>query len=49
MVERSGLQAALEELAIRSCATGAGESTDLVGELLGVSDIVHAHPELELG
>ncbi|MBT5248260.1 MAG: F0F1 ATP synthase subunit delta [Microbacteriaceae bacterium] len=43
------LQAALEELAIRSCATGAGESTDLVGELLGVSDIVHAHPELELG
>jgi len=41
--------AALEELAIRSCAEGADKSTDLVGELLDISEIVHSTAELELG
>ena len=41
--------AALEELAIRSCAQSAGTSKDVVGELLEISEIVHSTAELELG
>lgn len=42
------LQAALEDLGIRSSAASAGGSVDLVGELLAISGVVHSDPELEL-
>lgn len=42
------IQAALEDLAIRVCAASAGNDTDLVGELLAISGVVHQDPELEL-
>jgi F-type H+-transporting ATPase subunit delta len=42
------IQAALEELAIRTLARSSGDSTDLVGELLAVSRVFHQDPDLEL-
>lgn len=42
------IQAALEDLAIRVCAGSVAEDTDLVGELLAISGVVHQDPELEL-
>lgn len=42
------LQAALEDLGIRVMAESAGESTDLVGELLALSRVIHSDSELEL-
>lgn len=42
------IQAALEDLAIRVCAGSAQPDTDLVGELLAISGVVHQDPELEL-
>jgi F-type H+-transporting ATPase subunit delta len=42
------LQAALEELGIRALAEVSGGSSDLVGELLAVSQLIHADPEVEL-
>jgi F-type H+-transporting ATPase subunit delta len=42
------LQGALEDLGIRSCAGSAGGKTDLVGELLAISTLVHSNSELEL-
>jgi F-type H+-transporting ATPase subunit delta len=42
------LQAALEELGIRTLAEVSGESSDLVGELLAVSQLIHSDPEVEL-
>lgn len=42
------LQGALEDLGIRGLAGSAGESTDLVGELLAISGVVHSDSELEL-
>ena len=41
------LQAALEELGIRVLAELSGES-DLVGELLAISTVIHSDPEVEL-
>jgi F-type H+-transporting ATPase subunit delta len=41
------LQAALEDLAVRVCAV-AGADSDIVGELLAVSSMVHSDAELEL-
>jgi len=41
------LQATLEDLAVRVCAH-AGKDSDVVGELLAVSTLVHSDPELEL-
>jgi len=43
------LQAALEDMAIRLCALSDSESTDLVGELLAISDFVHSNADVELG
>jgi F-type H+-transporting ATPase subunit delta len=42
------LQAALEELGIRTLADVAGPVADLVGELLAVSTLIHSDPEVEL-
>lgn len=42
------LQGALEDLGIRALAGSAGESTDLVGELLAISRVIHSESELEL-
>jgi F-type H+-transporting ATPase subunit delta len=42
------LQAGLEDLGIRLCAATAAPSTDVVGELLAVSELIHSDPELEL-
>jgi len=42
------LQAALEELGIRVLAGVSGGSSDLVGELLAVSKLIHSDPEVEL-
>jgi len=42
------IQAALEDLAIRVCAGSADPSTDVVGELLQISRVVHQDAELEL-
>jgi len=41
------LQAALEELGIRTLAEVSGDS-DLVGELLAISSLIHSDPEVEL-
>lgn len=43
------LQAALEDMAIRFCATSNSESADVVGELLAISDFVHSNADVELG
>jgi F-type H+-transporting ATPase subunit delta len=43
------LQVALEDMAIRCAAKAAGESTDVVGELLAVSTLVHSDADIELG
>lgn len=43
------LQGALEDLGIRVCAGSADAKTDLVGELLAISSLVHSNAELELG
>ena len=40
------LQAALEELGIRVLAGVSGGSSDLVGELLAVSKLIHSDPEV---
>lgn len=42
------LQGALEDLGIRASAGSTGESTDLVGELLAISRVIHSDAELEL-
>jgi F-type H+-transporting ATPase subunit delta len=42
------LQGALEDLGIRGLAGSAGQSTDLVGELLAISSVIHSDSELEL-
>lgn len=44
----SDLQAALEELGIRTLAHVAGPSSDLVGELLSISTLIHSDAEVEL-
>ena len=43
------LQGALEDLGIRVCSGSADAKTDLVGELLAISSLVHSNAELELG
>jgi F-type H+-transporting ATPase subunit delta len=43
------LQAGLEELGIRVCAISASSTSDVVGDLLEMSRVVHSDPELELG
>lgn len=42
------LQAALEELGIRVLTRAAGDSADVIGELLAISTLVHSDPEVEL-
>lgn len=43
------LQMALEDMGIRSAASTAGASSDVIGELLAVSSMIHGNPDIELG
>lgn len=43
------LQMALEDMGIRAAAASAGESSDVIGELLAVSRLIHGNADIELG
>ena len=43
------LQMAFEDMGIRLAAQSAGDSADVVGELLAISTLVHGNAEVELG